>query len=238
VLGIKNRVLFWFTGLVIIIGVLSGKPVSADYRPELSGDLEFGNKYYSEAILDEFPLDEEADYISSEDFIDFYSYKKIWLKYKQQLTRDNYYYVKGQYYEKDYENQLSYNNYSIDLWGNYTFRLSDRLRNKWTVNLREKNYYNNLQNSYNLLRMRYQLDFKYNELQDYTIYYQRQWEDYIQNSEKDNICDKLSLSLDYKLSDKCTINSSIQMDRELFGDTADSSNKYGKSFNIGFKIKL
>ncbi len=230
---------YFFAYLLLILFLLPLSNVAAEYRPELSGDIEFGDRYYSEIIMDEFPLgEEEEDYISSEDLVDYYYYKKIWLRYKQQLTKDNYYYLKGQYYQKDYINKLSYNNHSIDLWGNYTSKLGERLSNKWLLNLRNKNYYNNLSNSYNLLRIRYQLGFKYNDKQNYTIYYQRQWEDYISNSPKDNNYDKLSLSLDYKYSDKCSINSSIQMDKELFGEASDSSNKYGKRFNIGFKVKL
>ncbi len=232
------RILCLFLFLIILVNLQTATISLADYRPELSGDLEIGDKYYSEILLDEFPLEEEEDYISSEDFIDYYYYQKLWLRYKQQLTKDNYYYIKGQYYEKEYENQLTYNNYSIDFWGNYTYRLTEKTRNRWEINLRNKEYYKSLTNSYNLLRIRYQVDFKYNELQNYTIYYQRQWEDYITNPSKNNINDKISLSLDYKLTDSCNLNSTIQLDRELFGEDAASSNKYGKRFNIGFKVKL
>ena len=221
---------------VFIIG-LFGETAFAGYRPELSGDLEIGDRYYTEITLEEFTPDEE-DYISSEDLLDYYYYTKFWLRYRQQLSRDDYYYIKGQYYEKEYENKTGYNNQSIDLWGNYTYRLTEKARNRWEVNLRNKEYYNNESSSYNLLRIKYQFFYKHDDQQTYTAYYQRQWQDYIIKTLKDNICDRVSLSLDYKLNQRCDLNSSIQFDRELFEKGSASSNKYGKKFKIGFKLKL
>lgn len=202
--------------------------LAADYPPELSGNFETGDRLYTDL--------EEGD--EEEEIIDKYWYRRYWLRYRQKLSTTDYYYFKGQYYEKNYIEKKNYDNISLDFWANYTHQLNDSLRNLCLLTLRDKDYFNNNSNSYQLARLKYQLDYKYNEEHDYTFYLQRQWQDYINDDSKDNIYDRLSLSWDYDVNDNFKLNTNLQFDREEYLNISDSSNKYGKKFSVGFKWEL
>ncbi|MFW5972203.1 MAG: hypothetical protein ACOCRL_01825 [Bacillota bacterium] len=212
--------------LLIFAGITVGMNVYTQaYSPEISGDLEAGDRLY-------FDTDTE------EELLDKYYYQKLWLRYKQQLAVDEYYYLKGQVYLKEYDIKTTYNNKTLDLWGNYTKRLTDRIRNRWKINLKDKGYYLSEVKSYKSYRLNYQLDFDYDKNQRYSFYIQRQWNDYIKDDNKDYIRDRLSLNWRYKVNDSLQLNSSGQLEKQTFKKTAESSNKQGKKLSIGFKYKL
>jgi hypothetical protein len=172
------------------------------------------------------------------EILDRYFYKKIWLKYKQKLSTTEYYYIKGQYYKKEYEDKTTYSNISLDLWGNYTSQLNEKLRRRWKFNIKDKNYYSSQEKSYNAYRIKYQLDYDHNLKNDYGFYLQRQWNNYTNNNSKDSTRDKLALDWQYDINDSFKINTSYQFERQLYNYSSDSSNKYGKKISIGFKYEL
>lgn len=217
-------VLFFF----LVIGQISGHILAADYPPELSGNLEVGDRLYTD-------FEEDAE---EEEIIDKYWYRRSWLRYRQKLSPTDYYYVKGQYYKKNYIEESSYDNTSLDFWANYTHQLDDSLRNQYLLTLRDKDYFNKTSKSYQLARLKYQLDYEYNDRHDYTIYLQRQWQDYINQSSNDNIYDRLSLSWDYEVNEDFELNTNLQFNREKYLNISESSNKYGQKLSVGFKWKL
>ncbi|MDI3547037.1 MAG: hypothetical protein PWR10_689 [Halanaerobiales bacterium] len=227
----RGLMLILLTAIICLQLILFSVHISVlakDYRPELSGDFEIGDRIYSD------PLNED----DGEDILDRYWYKRFWLKYKQKLSSSDYYYLKVQYYKKDYQEETIYNNTSIDLWGNYTYQLTKRLKNRWLLNLRHKDYSNNSDNTYRMARLGYQLDYKYNQRHDYTVYLQRQWENYLNDSSKDNLYDRISLGWDFEVTENFELNTSLQLDREVFNESSASSNKTGKKFGVGFKWQL
>lgn len=226
--GILNFLLILLLNILLFTGIITAK----EYGPVLSGNFNVGDKRYNEVLL------EEDDDILTEEIVDRYNYQKFWLKYKQKLSTTDYYYFKGQYYKKRYEERKNYNNISFDFQGNYTYQLTDKLRNRWLLNLRDKEYQKNNNSTYQMIRLNYQLDYKYNQKNKYSLVLQRQLEDYLNDSSKDNIYDKISVNWDYKLREGFTLNSKIQFNREAYKNLSERTNKYGREFGVGFSWEL
>lgn len=216
--------------IVLFTLVLPGPAaVKADYRPVLSGDFEVGDRLYTEYN----ELEEEE-----EEVLDTYFYRRGWLKYKQKLTPSDYYYFKFQYYKKEYDDQQTYNNVTLNLWGNYTYELTEKLRNRWKANFKDKDYLDRPDNSYRSLRLQYQLDYDYDRVNDYTFYLQRQWEDYRNDPANYNTRDRISLEWERELRDGFDINTTFQYERQQYNYDSDRSNKYGRKLSIGFDYEL
>ncbi len=216
---------FWFF-LLVVVFVIPAE--AAHYRPELSGSYERGEK----SFLDP----EEVD--SGAELLDHYYYHKCWLKYRQQLAVSDYYYLKIQYVEQEYLTKDNYDRRGIDLSLNYTFKLREDLRNRYLLTLRNQDYKRADSNDYQLLRLKYQLDYYDNPASHYVFYCQRQWKEYPRQSTKNNIYDRLSLGWKYKVNPELQLNTTLKLDRELFDQRSLSSNKFGKSLSVGFKLKL
>lgn len=233
-----NRFISYSYITLLVLIIIYGTSISIrakTYRPELSGDYEIGERTYT----DLYELNNGEDETETEeDVIDYYLYRKMWLKYRQKLNTSDYYYFKVQYNRKDYQEKESYNSISLDLWTNYSFKINDRLKNKFMFDFRNKEYIVNAENTYNQIRLKYQLDCKIDEKNDCSIYVQRQWKDFLINNNKDNIYDRLSLSWDWDVNDNLTVNSNIQLDNTSFKPISDSTNKEGRKFNVGFKWKM
>lgn len=221
--------------LLVIILTCSIGVAAKEYSPVISGDYELGERTY----IDIFDLENESDLDEeTEEIIDTYTYNKLWLRFKQKLNKEDYYYLKIQYNNKEYQEKKNYNNIALDLWTNYTFRINDYLDNKVMVDYRDKDYQYNNDNTYQQIRLKYQLDYKLNARNEYSLYLQRKWKDYPNNEDKDNTYDRVSVSWDWDLSDKLTINSKIQFDWTEYKPISESSNKDSKKFNVGFKLEL
>ncbi len=201
--------------------------VAGNYRPVLSGDLEIGDRLYTDILAED-----------REEILDQYYYRRYWLKYKQKLTPGDYYYVKLQYYRKEYKEQQNYDHIALNLWGNYTYSLNKRLKNRWKINIKDKDYNFNTEKSYHSLRLKYQLDYDFNSRHDYTVYLQRQWNNYIFRETNDNIRDSLSFNWDFNINERLDIDTTLQLEQQLYDYPSESSNKYGKKVSIGFKYEL
>lgn len=137
--------IFFLTLAIIISTVLfsGGSYILAEgYRPELSGGYEVGDGF-----------DEEE----GEEFF----YREGWLKYKQKLTTDRYYYFKYRYYSKDFLLKDYYDNLTQDLILVYRFPLGKqayvRLEGKGT----KKEYYSTLTKNYRALSPRADFNYKW-----------------------------------------------------------------------------
>lgn len=222
------RVGFIFYLVLVFAFVAYSSPIAVaeGYRPELSGDLEIGDRLYTNILEPE-----------EEEILDQYYYKRYWLKYKQKLTPDDYYYFKVQYYKKQYEEKQDYDNITLNLWGNYTYSLSEKLKNRWKINVKDKDY-KIADKSYRSFRLKYQFDYELNSRHDYTVYLQRQWENYSLTNINDNIQDKVSFNWDCDLSQRLSIDTTLQFKQQLYDYPSERSNKYGKEISVGFKYKL
>ena len=200
--------------------------VSAAYNPELSGDFEVGDRLYTDQVMEE------------KEILDKYYYKRCWIKYKKKLAPGEYYYLKGQFYKKEYDQKDSYNNIALDFWGNYTSQLSDQLKRRWKLNYKDKVYYTNRTKSYNTYKIEYQLYYKYDKKSDYSLSLQQQWNDYKNEDSKDSTRNKLGLNWKCDISDSFEISTSYQVEKQLYNGTSGSSDKYGRKLSLGFKYKL
>lgn len=200
------------------------------YRPELSGSLETGNKLYTDV--------EDEDY--NEEIDDRYSYRRCWLKYKQNLAYLEYYYVKLEYNQKEYLHKDNYDNITTSLWGNYTYKINDRLRNRWETNIKDKNYNypSSGYKSYRTYRIKYQLFYDYSEKSDWDMYFQKQWNDYLYREGNDSTIDKLNVGWDYDVNEKLDVGTTFHLERQLYDYLSESTNKYESKVAVDFKYKL
>jgi len=194
----------------------------------ISGKLESGDKSYTDL----------SGKYGEEELLDRYFYRRYWLKYKQKLEDGDYYYLKVQYYRKEYENETDYDNLSLKLDGNYTFYPGEKVRNKLIMTLKNKDYFHALYRSYNALKLKYQVDYDYSQESDYTIYLQRQWNNCLNHNYNDNIKDRLSVKWEYELNDNFDINTTYQVEEQLYRATSERSNKYSQKVSLGFKYDL
>jgi len=198
----------------------------ADYSPVISGNFEVGDRLYTDFMED------------NEEIVDEYYYHKYWLKYKKKLSVSDYYYLKYQYYRKKYKFETNYNNIGYNLWGNYTWRINNKVRNKFKVSYKNKDYFDNVIKSYNSLRLQYLLEFNPDDKNDYEISIQRQWNNYFNTDINDNTEDKLCLNWTYEIDGDLEVNTGLQINHQLYSQYSERSNKYGHSFSLGFKYKL
>ncbi len=221
---------------ISIFFVVTIQGLTVDYKPEISGNFENGNKSYFDLFEIEDKFTEDISEIEEE--VDTYQYNKVWLRFKQKLNKSDYYYIKAQYNNREYQERINYNNTALDLWTNYTFSINEKLKNKVMVDYRDKDYENNADSTYNQIRLKYQIDYQVNEENDCTLYIQRQWKEYPAGDEKDNVYDRVSLGWDWDLYENLTISSKVQFDKTKFNPISESTNKNGSKFNIGFKWQM
>lgn len=105
-----------FMSIVLTISMLfivTIQAVAVEYKPEISGNFENGNKAY----IDVFELEDEFsdDITEVEEEIDTYQYNKVWLRFKQKLNKSDYYYIKAQYNNREYQERINYNNIALYL---------------------------------------------------------------------------------------------------------------------------
>ncbi|MFW5999721.1 MAG: hypothetical protein ACOCQC_03555 [Halanaerobiaceae bacterium] len=200
---------------------------SADYRPVLSGEFEVGDRLYTDVMED---LTEEK--------VDEYFLRSLWFKYHQQLDVYEYYYIRFEYEKRDYFEDISGSSSTLALRGNYTYNLREDLKNRWVVNARDKDYINDSDRSYFSLRLKYQLDYEYNERHDCSVYLQRQMQNYIRDADNDNVCDRISCTWNHEVGPQLELDSTISLDRERYEAVSDRNNKYGRRFSVGFDYEL
>lgn len=224
--------------LLIILSILvSGRSYGKKYGPEISGNFEIGDRVYID-IYESKSNNGEMNNELIEEVVDIFNYKKIWLRYKQKINSKDYYYIKGEYTDEIYHEKEKSNNNTYELWTNYTFILSDKIRNKVMLDLRKKDYYNNSKNIYKQARLTYELKFDVNEKNDFTIILLRQWQKYLEGDTKDNIYDRVTFNWEHDLQDNLTLNSVLQYDWTAFNPSSNSTDKNNRKFNIGFDWKI
>lgn len=221
---------FTFFFSLIFLSLLFSTPLLAkDYQPEITGSIESGDRLYTD------PGDWEDDQPS-----DYYRYDKHWLKYKQKLAVGEYYYLKMQRQEKIYEQSQSYNSLSLETEANYTFYLNEKLRNRFKVLLRDKDYLETDYDykDYQLARLQYTLQYQRNELHDYELILQKQWNQYESRSDFDYQRDRIALKWGWKLSPDFNIDTKVQYDWQRNDDASSRTDKDGRKISLKFKYKL
>ncbi len=230
----KNNISFLsitvFFVLVFIVILLSAPVVLAkDYQPEITGSFESGDRLYTD------PGSWEND-----DPLDYYRYDKQWLKYKQQLAVGEYYYLKLQRQERIYDQSQSYNSLNLETEGNYTFYLTEKLRNRFKLLLRDKDYLERGYDykDYQLARIQYTLQYGYNDFHDYELILQKQWTEYELSPGSDYQRDRIALKWGWKLSSNLEVDTKIQYDWQRNDQDSSRSDKAGRKISFKFKYKL
>jgi hypothetical protein len=213
------------TILLIIFLLLFSYPVFADY--ELTGKVEQGDSTY---ISNEEDLSGEV--------LDYYNYDNVWFKIKKKLDYPSYYYLKTEYYQKYYNNKISYDNETIDLSGNYTKEFNDIYRNKFKVSLKDKEYMNNPDNSYTSYTLSYQFRHQINNLNRYTVDFQTKEYMYKNDIQKDYNVNTYKINWEKDINDKFEIEFGYQIKDKKHKYQSGGSNKVGQKFSIDFKYDL
>lgn len=221
-----GSILIFCLAFLVIMTCIS---FARDYQPEISGSLESGDRLYTN------PGDWEND-----EPLDYYRYDKQWLKYKQKLAVGEYYYFKVQRQEKIYDQSQSYNSLNFETEGNYTFYLTEKLRNRFKVLWRDKDYLETAyqDKDYQLTRLQYTLQYKLNEIHNYELSLQKQWTDYDLNSDSDYQRDRIALKWGWQINPDLKVNTKIQYDWQRNDNNSKRSDKDGRKVSLKFKYKL
>ncbi len=215
--------------IILTLSFLSTAVLAKSYQPEISGSIENGDRMYTD------PGNWESD-----DPLDYYRYDKQWLKYKQKLAVGEYYYLKVQRQKKIYDQSQSYNNLNLETEGNYTFYLTEKLRNRFKLLLRDKDYLENDYDykDYQLARLQYTLQYKKNEIHNYELILQKQWTEYELSSDSDYQRERIALKWGWQLSPNLKLDSKIQYDWQRNDSDSNRSDKDGRKISLNFKYKL
>ena len=217
---------FKTTIVLLIFFIFFAYSIQADYAPEITGRLETGDRF-----------DEK---ITTEDdavFYDSYDYVQYWLRYRQQLAPGEYYSIRGQFKLRENKERINLSNKTLELDGNYTFYLSKKIRNRLKLDLRNRNYFHNQDNSNYNIRFEYQLEYEYSEIHNYSLAIQRAWNKYHKAPFKDNLRDVLSLEWDFAATDNLDLSTNIRLDRQLYQPESESTNKYGRRVSLNFRYR-
>ena len=214
--------------LCFILLFFTQRVLARSYQPVISGSLESGDRLYTD------PGDD------GEDPVDYYSYDKMWIRYRQQLAVGEYYYLKFQRQQRIYEHSDSYDNLTREAEANYTFYLSEKLRNRIVFLLRDKDYlvpdYD--YKSYQLYRIQYTLQYDLTDKHDWEVILQRQQNKYDLVLNKDYYLDRLGFNWSWDINDNLRIQSRFQVDRQLNQEGSDSTDKYGRRFTLNFRYRI
>lgn len=221
---------FFFFAFVFLSAVFFSPLLTAkEYRPEISGSFESGDRLYT-----------DPGEIEEDELVDYYRYDKQWLKYKQKLAVGEYYYLKVLRQEKIYDQSKNYNSLNLETEGNYTFYLTEKVRNRFKLLLRDKDYTINEYDykDYQLARLQYTLQYKQSKIHDYQLILQRQWTEYEKSSENDYKRDRIALKWGWKLSENLDLDTKIQYDWQRNDAKSAKSDKDGRKISLNFKYKL
>jgi len=233
VIFVKNNTLIsaftFFFVLLFLVFFFSSPILAKAYQPEISGSFESGDRLYTD------PGNWDADQP-----LDYYRYDKQWLKYKQKLAVGEYYYLKLQRQEKIYDQSQSYNNLNLETEANYTFYLTEKIRNRFKLLLRDKDYLESdyTEKDYQLARLQYTLQYEHNDFHDYELILQRQWTEYQYNSASDYNRDRVALKWDWQVRPDLELNTKVQYDWQRNNQNSNRSDKDGRKISLKFKYKL
>ncbi|MFW6311375.1 MAG: hypothetical protein ACOC1K_03980 [Nanoarchaeota archaeon] len=213
---------FW----VMIFVVISSFSVSA-YSPLISGSFKNEQKTYTEFI----PEQETK-------IVDIYNSRDLWLKYKKQWAVGEYYYIRGQVSDSVYQKQDTYNNSNLNLSGNFTFYLTDDLRNRIKVKFGNKNYYDDRDKSRVGFDLSYQLDYEFSDIHDYSLEVQHNLDKYHYNNTSDSVRYIVSAAWDYEYSSRLDLTTGLRLEQEKHNPDSDATNKVGHRISLDFRYSL
>jgi hypothetical protein len=215
--------------VLLTFSILTSSALAKKYQPEISGSIENGDRLYTN------PGDWKND-----DPLDYYRYDKQWLKYKQKLAVGEYYYLKVQRQERIYDQSQSYNSLNLETEGNYTFYLTEKLRNRFKVLVRDKDYVEDQYDykDYQLARLQYTLQYEHNDFHDYQLIFQKQWTEYETSPESDYERERIALKWGWQVNQDFQVDTKIQYDWQRNDNDSNRSNKDGRKISLNFKYKL
>ena len=213
------------TIIFILLVLCFTNPAAADF--ELSGKLERGeNTYLSNQDL------------LNENVVDYYSYDNFWLKLKKKLDYPNYYYFKVKYYEKLYDEEITYDNRFLDLTGNYTQEFNEIFRNKFKFKLKDKRYINNRDNSYTSYSFGYQFRHTVNEYNQYSFDLKKKEYSYVNDYRKNYLINTYKINWQRDISDKLEIELGYQLKNKEYQYSTDSNDRVVQKYSIDFSYDL
>ncbi|MFW6035938.1 MAG: hypothetical protein ACOCRZ_06760 [Halothermotrichaceae bacterium] len=218
--------------MVISILILLSVPIYAvEYKPELSGNYENGERVYEDvSLLDDDSIETKIDKI--------YYFNNIWLKYRQKLSPSDYYYIKATFYDKDYKESDENDYKKIELEGNYTFKINEKLKSKLVLSHKNMDYFKKPESKYKQIGVDCKLTYDHNEYNQYIAAYNKDWKNYPHDETENKRTDLVSLDWKHDVNENLKINTGFDYKQELFKVECGKTNKYQKRLNIGFKLKL
>ncbi len=196
---------------------------AGEYRPLITGKYEQGQRLY---------LTEDEDGIGKD-----YIFKEGWLKFKQKLSNQSYYYIKIRYGLNDFADYNQYDSSTIDFLGNYTYQISKPLRIKTELGLRDKKYSLAKEKSYFEISTDLEIVLKPWEGDELYCRLNLQKENYIEDI-KDNLLSSLTVKWDKDLRDGFSIYGQYKLSTQNYLNPESLIDKFRQSFSMGFEYKL
>lgn len=220
-----------FTACMLFV-LLSAQIEAAAHKPVISGNYEQGWRLYE----------------SEEGNGDDYFFQEGWLKWKQDLSTQSYYYVRLQYQANNFTHDDKWDSTTVDLLMNYTQQISKPVRIKTEVNLRDKLYPHDQVKPDGTVDSTLPEKDYYEMTGDVEVtvkpwagdifYYgvKLQYETYPHN-EKENLLTGMNLRWEHTVSDALKLQTACHVTKEDYFYNV-SSDKMRYSISVGFEYQL
>jgi hypothetical protein len=228
----KKRIVQVLCTACALFVLLSGQIEAVAHKPVISGNYEQGWRLYE----------------SEEGNGDDYFFQEGWLKWKQDLSTQSYYYVRLQYQANNFSTDDKWDSKTVDLLMNYTQQISKPIRLRTEVNLRNKIYPNDqlkadgttdttiLEKDYYAMRGDVELTVKpwTGDIFYYSVKLQY---DLYPNNTKENLLAGMNLRWEHKVSKELKLHTACNLTKEEYLYNS-SSDKTRYSISVGFEYQL
>lgn len=213
----------WTQFIIVVISLFmfSVQIEAVAHKPIISGNYEQGQRIYTEQ-------DGRGD---------DYLFKDGWLKIKQNLSSESYYYFRIEYSENDFLTQNIYDRRALDFLLDYTQQIIKPLRVKTDLGFQDIYYQESDVKSYRQLSANVELTYKPTKPDELTCGMKLEQESYIDGL-KDNLVAGINLRWERKFSNKLSVHTAYTLTSENYFDPKSLPDKMRQAFSLGFEYQL
>lgn len=214
---------------LLFVLFLFSSPLMASYPPEITGNIEWGEKNFQFGFEEEYdPLDDIEE--------DTYWYWKYFLRFQQRLKPYSYYYFRYEYQDRQYSLRDIYTSEVHQVTGNLTYQLNNFWRYYLQLNYRIRDYPFSL-SSYQALTPSIQLNYYPTDRTTLTSRYQVQRRIYPYRQSSDYQLHGLIFSFNQRVNPSFTLNGRFRVDYKEPKDQEVLGN-LEKRLSLGFRYVI
>lgn len=214
--------------LILVPLLFFSLPLSASYPPEITGNIELGEKH--------FGLEFDEDFDPLEEDLDSYLYWKGFIRYQQRLKPYSYYYLRYEYQNREYSLRDRFTSELHQITGNITYQINDFWRYYLQLNYRFREYpYSTY--TYQAYTPSIQLNYYPNDNTTLTGKYQIQHRLYREREESNYDLQGLILTFRQRINPSLTINGRFRMDYKKTM-SYEPKRDLERRFSLGFRYVM